>query len=461
MQLFEHQKEGVKFLESRSGVILADEMGLGKTMQAIVASKGDTLIVCPTTLKTNWAREIEMALGKQSIKIYSGSKIEEYSRGVRNFWIINYDVLAKHLDALLALYPETLILDEAHYIKNNASARSKATLKLCDAISRVYLLTGTPVANRPIEYYNLLKAIKHPIARDYYGFAKRYCGAFRQELKGGRSFLNVSGASNLIELHEKTKDCMLRRTKDKVTNLPPKIRAIVPVEMTADFKKQYATAWQDYLKCFNQTVTADQFKTLKEYDEKVENTLMARHMIELQKLKQITSLAKIDRLEEDIKNILEQENKVIIFTQYKETMRQIRVRLIKNRIASVSIDGETPQSRRQEAVDIFQTNEKVKVFLGNIKACGVGITLTKASIVVFADLDWTVTSHDQAEDRAHRIGQAGTVNVYYYVIKGTVEDKIIELLTKKRETIAQIIEGKTNRVTNTSVASDLLKSLYK
>jgi len=90
----------------------------------------------------------------------------------------------------------------------------------------------------------------------------------------------------------------------------------------------------------------------------------------------------------------------------------------------------------------------------------VGITLTKASIVIFADLDWTVTSHDQAEDRAHRIGQAGTVNVYYYVIKGTVEDKIIELLTKKRETIAQIIEGKTNRVNNTSVASDLLKSLY-
>lgn len=460
MKLFDYQEEGVKFLRSKSGAILADEMGLGKTIQTIFALDEYGLIICPTTIKEDWAEAIAENIPDANIEIFNGKKKELYKEGIKNFWIINYDILDKRLEELIALRPEKAVFDEAHYIKNGSSKRGKASAKLCQAVPTVYLLTGTPVSNRPIEYFNLLKAVKHPIANNYYSYAKRYCGAFMQQMRG-RQFLNVNGATNLIELHDKTKDVILRRTKSQVLNLPPKIRSIVRAEMSKEYQAQYATAWQNYYKFFRETVTPEDFETYDDYEKKVSNILMARHMIEIGKIQQITSLAKLDRIEADLLNIIEQGNRVIVFANYKETIAQLQARLTANKINFVTIDGSVAQEDRHAVVQAFQTNDEIKVFIGNMRTCREGITLTKASIVIFIDLDWDVTKHDQAEDRAHRIGQTGTVNVYYYAIKNTIDDRIIEVLTEKRIIIEQIIEGKTDRVKKTATTGDLLKSIYK
>ena len=459
MKLFKHQEEGIVFLKEKAKAILADEMGLGKTIQAILASEGTTVVICPATLKlTPWAEEIAEQIPTANIEVINGKKTELYKKGTRNFFIVNYDVLNKYQNYILANLPDTAILDEAHYIKNTKSKRGKTAIKICEEVKRVYLLTGTPVANRPIEYFNLLRAIDHPLANNYYGYAKRYCGAFLREIRG-RKFLDTNGATNLIELHDKTQDSVLRRTKDEVLDLPPKIRAIVPLEMSKEDKVKYASAWNNFLEYFNETVKPEDFKTVLEYDQKVKNINLARQMIEIQKCLQVVSLAKLDRLEQDIVNIVEQGNKAIIFTRYKETIKQIRARLEKNKIPNVSIDGSTSQEHRKDAVKLFQEDDRIKIFLGNLQACAVGITLTKATIVIFADLYWDITIHDQAEDRAHRIGQNGTVNIYYYAMKNTIDDKIIEILAKKRKIIDQVINGKVDKVRGSSGIADLLSAI--
>lgn len=459
MKLFKHQEEGIKFLQERSKAILADEMGLGKTVQAIFASSGKTVIICPATLKlTPWAEEIAEQIPESNIVVINGKKQEIYKKGTRQFFIINYDVLDKYKNFILANFPDTVILDEAHYIKNTSSKRSKTAIKICEEAKNVYLLTGTPVANRPIEYFNLLKAIDHPLARNYYGYAKKYCGAYLRELRGHK-FLDTSGATNLIELHDKTQWSVLRRTKAEVLDLPPKIRAIVPLEMPKEYKTQYMTAWDNFWQNFNDNTKLEDFKTVKEYNKKISNINLAKQMIEIQKCLQIVSLAKMDRIEQDIINIVEQGNKAIIFTRYRETIKQIRQRLEKNKISNVSIDGETSQEHRKDAVKLFQEDDRIKIFVGNLMACAVGITLTKATIVIFADLYWDVTIHDQAEDRAHRIGQNGTVNIYYYAMKNTIDDRIIQILTEKRKIINQVINGQVDKVKSSSGMADLLKGI--
>lgn len=461
MKLFKHQEEGIAFLQSRLKVILADEMGLGKTTQAIQASIGTTVVICPATLKlTPWAQEISEQVPGACIKIINGAKEELYKAGARTFYIVNYDVIDKNLNYIMTRYPETVILDEAHYIKNTTSKRAKAAIKICELPRLVFLLTGTPISNRPVEYFNLLKAIGHQLARNYFGYVKRYCGA-RDRFMRGRHFLDVSGATNLMELHERTKDVVLRRTKAEVLDLPPKIRAIVPLELDKKYKQEYAQVWDTFITNFRALVKPEDFDTLDQYNHKVENVNLARQMIEITKCLQVISKAKVDRLEEDLANIVEQGNKAIVFTRYKETLNEILGRLSKLGIPSVAIDGSTSQEHRKAAVDLFQTDDRIKIFVGNLMAAGVGITLTKATIVIFADLYWEPGILDQAEDRAHRIGQNGTVNIYYYAMRGTLDDRIIKILTRKREIINQVINGKVNKISNNSGITELFKDLGK
>ena len=165
--------------------------------------------------------------------------------------------------------------------------------------------------------------------------------------------------------------------------------------------------------------------------------------MELTKLKQVCSKAKIPVMVADIEDAIEQDNKVIVFSQYTETIKILEEKLIEKKIKCVTLTGENNMKERQDAVDDFQNKDEVMVFVANIKAGGVGLNLTRASHVMFADMDWSPELHRQAEDRAHRIGQQGTVNVYYYVIQDTIEEDIIDILTAKQETIGTITGGDT------------------
>lgn len=476
---FKHQTEGRNFLVKKSKAILADQMGLGKSFTAIMAaidSGENTLVLCPASLKTNWAREILQVDDNATITILNGAKEEPYSQGQGTNWlIVNYDIVAKEENRakIKAFGFETVILDEAHYIKSSKSQRTKATLKIIKGAKRKYLLTGTPIMNRPEELYTLLQAIDHPLGASWYDYVLKYCGAYWRKFKRRefnphtgklevkeKKFLDTNGATNLPELKTKIADVYLRRTKAILgADLPAKVITNVFVEMEKDDRIKYAQAWDEYMNYLeNNPVIFSDLDDIEKM-EKIENIKQARHLVELQKLKQVASQSKLKRIIEDVQNIVEQGEKVIIFTQYTQTLQDIKKALNAEKIETVSLSGEDDQNSRQLSIDVFQNTERVKCFVGNIKAAGVGITLTKASTVIFADLEWTPALHEQAEDRAHRIGQTEQVNVYYYIAKNTIEEDIVELLGKKNQIIKSILEGNRDRVGNMNVANSLIKKL--
>ncbi len=232
-----------------------------------------------------------------------------------------------------------------------------------------------------------------------------------------------------------TTSIFLRRTKEEVLDLPEKIVSVVPVELSTAARTKYDNAWDEYLEW-----------VAKHPEQKdIGNIMSAQALIELGKLKQVCSLAKLERIGADIANAVEQGQKVIVFSQYTDTIHTLQTQLNKMKpvVTSVRLTGEDDQDSRQRAVDSFQREDGPSVFIANIKAGGIGLTLTAASIVIFADMDWSPAVHRQAEDRAHRIGQAGTVNVYYYVAESTIEEDVIDILTQKQETIGTLTGGET------------------
>lgn len=483
MELFKHQKTGIDFLKEKKRAILADEMGLGKTLQAIMAAhetSGGALVVCQASTKINWKREIERALSSEKAEIMSTT--EELKRPRDTHWfIVNYDILEKKMKTIELLIDagaiDTLILDEAQSIKGKSlraacvvggtfSSKGAGKIKMqgiAGKMRQVYCLTGTPIMNRPIELFNQLKAIGHSLSSNRAEFAKRYCGAFtmvqvmnietgkkfmtdqnkayqyygdRTKWKHTMRFLNEQGATNLDELRKKVGDAILRRKKKDVLDLPDKIVSMVECEMREDWRKSYDTAWQAYLDFLNGSMIMDE-----EGKKKMENILSARSLVEIQKLKQIASLSKVEKIVEDVKRAVESEQKVIIFSQYTETIRMICAQLADAGISQAALTGADDMDTRQRNIDAFQNDANTKAFVANIKAGGVGITLTAASIVMFADMDWSPEIHAQAEDRAHRIGQEGTVNVNYYVSEGTIDEDIVAILAEKKSEISQVIDG--------------------
>lgn len=508
MELFAHQRTGIEFLQQKKKAILADEMGLGKTRQAIVAAK-DTgevkLVVCPASLKINWQREIKAIYPNDTSFILT---TKEPPR-VAEWMIVNYDILEKFLKLIEALIEngkmKTVILDEAHYIKGKTkrsacivggsfAPKGGQRVKfdgIASGVPNVYCLTGTPLLNRPIELFNLLKAIGHPLGASREYFAKRYCNAFtmvqvmdihtgkkfmveqkraymyygsKERYKHLFRFLDESGASNLEELQPKLKAVMLRRKKADVLDLPEKIISVMECDLSEEWQKAYDTAWDKYL-AFREAQpvgeyddshwTPEELAIIKE--EQRENIMSARHLIELTKLKQVCSQSKVDRIVEDVKNAIEQGEKVIVFSQYTSTIEKIAAAFTEKDAKAVTLTGTSTMEQRQKAVDDFQTKDSVKVFVSNIKAGGVGITLTKASIVMFADMEWSPETHAQAEDRAHRYGQTGTVNVYYYVQTGTIEEDIIQSLNEKKGIMEDVLDGKKRKKSESALQSFMRK----
>jgi SWI/SNF-related matrix-associated actin-dependent regulator 1 of chromatin subfamily A len=518
MTLFKHQIEGIKFLKGSNPLgqhsfILADEMGLGKTRQAIMAAKESgstgTLIVCPASVKINWEREIKMVYPEDEIVIMSTGKMSRVVKinevsitkngsleasGKRTEWfIINYDILEKKISEIeLAMeqgFIDTLILDEAHYIKGD-SLRSKAIIGgrkfkksgekasfkgLVKSMKRVIALTGTPIMNRPIELFNILKAIRHPLGTNKTEYAKQFCEMFwmyqllntrtktrftttqqnyfnyyttNLDIEIIRRWPVMNGATNLDELREELKGWMLRRKKKDVLDLPDKIISVREYELDKEWRKKYESAWDDYLYFREMNPIEDWNK---------DNVLASRHLVEIGKTKQVCSLAKVKTIIEDIVSAVESEEKVIVFSQYTGTIMELKKELIEKKIGCRTLTGSDKMDARQKSIDDFENDDKIKVMILNIDAGGVGINLTAASIVMFADMDWVPGVHEQAEDRAHRIGQKGTVNVYYYVCLNTIEEDIVKLLNSKKGVVNAILEGNKRRIAKSSIGSEFLK----
>lgn len=438
--LFPHQREGVRFLAASRGAILADDMGLGKTRQAIIAlaerrPEGELLVVCPASLKLNWRREIARVYPGAEVRIINGPDDVVPAR----WTIVNYDILARKKPQLVKHRWAGVILDEAHYIKNPEAARSKAALAILDHVEDRYLLTGTPVMNRPIELFNLLRAVGHPLGDDYVEFGKRYCNGFKDEY--GWDF---TGASNLDELKARTEGTILARRKEDVLDLPPKLRTTVPVEL--DPARYQATV--DEIVALARQQAAENSGRVR-WNELLPVFSKLRHAIAKDKAKLTAAL---------VEDAVASGEKAIVFTGFNAVADALERHFGD---AAVRLTGDTAQAARQEAVDRFQSDPAVKVFVGNILAAGTGITLTAATQVFFNDLDWVPANHLQAEDRAYRIGQQRMVNVYYVTAPGTLDDVVWGVLEQKLAVLEQLDYSKRGAAETGGVDEAVLERLLR
>ena len=436
-----HQKEAIEKLAGSKRFILADDMGLGKTTSTIIAALESgakkVLIICPASLKINWSREIENYTDK-SIYICEGKNFSSD----HDFVIVNYDIIKnfhdikdKETSQIINSKFDLVVIDEAHYIKNSQAQRTKLINHFVKNINRVWLLTGTPITSRPIDYYNLLSLVESPVAQNWMAYVIRFCEGY-QFRAGQRKVWNVNGASNLDELRERTSKQILRRLKTDVLDLPEKIISPVYLRLKS---REYENLMGEYF---------DWFRNNKE-----ESSSLTVQFSKLMKVRQVIAEEKISQTIELAENILEQGKKVIIFSNFTEPLKRINEHFGK---MSVYLDGSTSKPARQKAVDDFQDNDKVKVFCGNIKAAGVGITLTSAEVVIFNDLSFVPSDHSQAEDRAYRYGQKNSVLVYYPLFENTIEGAIYDILIRKKGIFETVMGDNLDRG---SIAELILNSI--
>lgn len=435
--LYPHQVEGLAFLLARRGAILADDMGLGKTRQAIIAMRqaqpeGPYLVVCPASVKHNWMREIQAVRPDDEVHIVGKAAPAHFTGWV----VINYDILKKHIEWLHAEPFTGLVFDEAHYLKNYTSQRSKLGRSLVESSHRplTYMLTGTPLTNRPRDLFPLLQMVEHPLGRHFLSFAKRYCGAFRN-----RFGWVTDGATNLDELALQLDGVMLRRTKTEVLDLPPKVRTFLEVDIPK------SAARYDTRKLLEMLVAPGK------------GTAHIDLLAQLTKARHTLAIAKAKTTQSYVANAVEQGEKVIVYSCFDAPVQQFAEHFGDQ---AVLLTGATPTAQRIELVDRFQNDDNVRVFIANLLSGGVGVNLTAARQVVFNDLDWVPANHFQAEDRAYRIGQTESVNVEYMVAPNTLDAFIQYVLETKAQIAENVIDGKPSSTpASTNAVDDLQRAV--
>jgi SWI/SNF-related matrix-associated actin-dependent regulator of chromatin subfamily A-like protein 1 len=421
-KLYPFQVDGVKFIESKKGrVLIADQMGLGKTAQSLTwlemhKEARPAIVVCPASLKLNWQLEVSKWTTGETVDVLYGRKCDR--RLDASIIIINYDILGAWSKNLRKLDPKALVIDEIHKIKNGKTKQTKAVRNLSRGIKHVIGLSGTPIVNRPIEAYNAIRIINPLLFPKYFDFAERYCGA-----KMGPWGWDMKGATNTKELHKVlTSSMMIRRLKsDVLKELPDKSKTYVPIELTN--RKAYDRGHNGFIRnAKNRSLGTG-----------------ADALVQIEELKQLSIEGKMKGALKWITTFLESGEKLVVFGIHRKTVDDLM-----NAFPgiSVKVDGSVVNEKRQEAVERFQNDPECKLFVGNIQAAGVGLTLTASSSVVFLELPWTPAELEQAEDRVHRITQKDAVNVYYLLGENTIDQTIVKMLDKKKKVLDGVLDGK-------------------
>lgn len=407
------QQIGATFLASHAHALLADEMGLGKTVTALAAAEQvgarKVLVVCPASVRLNWAQEAA-----------------ECGVTFPLFHVISYHGASSSVvrRQLAAAY-DAIVMDEAHYLKSTDSARSAAVLGSNGGLARrahfKWALTGTPVLNRPVELYPILRVLHGRALGKYESFERftqRYCGAYWDGYT-----VNVKGASHLDELSSILKSFMLRRTKAEVLpELPPRVISRPPLELgelelTSVYDVEASiTDREAYL-----SPVHEQFSQLGD----------------LARLLRATGEAKVRAIVDFIKEM--SVDKVVVFARHRTVIERMRMQFGD---AAVDYHGGMNDNEKAAAVNAFKNNKDVKVFIGQIQAAGTGINglQTVCNTVVFAELSWVPGEMAQAIDRCHRIGQtADSVNVYLPHVPGTLESAMLQVQAAKSAVISRLV----------------------
>ena len=449
-ELYDFQKEGVAWLKNKSSALLADEMGLGKTPQAIHwgADHRPVLVVVPASLIFNWKREIaEMWRQQDKVVILEGQN--RLSDPLPDWTLITYGMLAKYLPSLRKAGFQAVIIDEAHLVKNLDTQRTKALLELVEPkekqpadkpIPNRLAVTGTPILNRPIELFALLVFLGFKRRGQFPEFLQTYTES--KVVKGRRIY---TGAKNLYHLYETLKPIMLRRLKkDVLKQLPPKTQT--PMFVPISNAKEYKEAELDFIRYLVKTKGT----------EAARRASKAELITRMNMLRQLAAEGKVDAVADWLKPCRETGSKVLVFSSFLEPLE--RLKQLKG-LSSPIYSGSLAKEDRQAMVDKFQRDPDQCYFFGTVGAAGVGITLTSANRVAFIDLPWTPGGKIQAEDRAHRIGQQKAVEIVNVLAKGTIDERMMQILAYKEMVIAQAIDGKSQQEAfENSITTELLNS---
>ena len=481
LEAYPFQKEGVKImLNSPGNVLLADEMGLGKTVQGALylRYKKDSLpalIISPASLKENWKKEIKTWTGKDSY-IIEGRKPEKISKeflAKHPVLIINYDILGQDnkddkefqnqlklkikklkervllakdnekkqrinekiymyqnvkrnfkirvegwCDVLSQLSFNTIIGDEIQYISGIDTIRTRATQKISFSIpdSKKIFISGTPYETKTLQFFPCLNILDNKHFKNEYKYKMKFCDP--EKTRFGWKF---DGLSNAEELHRIISKFMIRRLKkDVLKDLPPKVRSVIPMKIKASDRKMYDRI--------------DGELTLAIIN-KEKNALS-----KLESLKQASFQAKKESMIQWIKDYLEINDKLVVFIWHRESC-EILEKEFKG--ICVSITGDTPSKKRDAIKEEFQNNLEIKLFIGQIKSAGVGLTLTASKAVAFLEFGSTAPGMEQAEDRVHRIGQeADSVLAYYLIMENSIDEQIMKVLNRRNKDLKKVMDNK-------------------
>lgn len=480
------QKEGIKFLLANRKCILADSMGCGKTIQSIIAAMASNskkiLIITTASLKTNWKRELTIYNDEKDIQILQGSKDEICDK---KYVIANYDILINYYEVPTETVYETeyvynengkrevirkpvmvkskdgkliekqkkstrkdvieeclknsplflnkfdcVIIDEAQKLSNNSSNRYKV---INDFLKRakpnyVFLLTGTPLTNKPINLYYILKLIDAPITRDYRYFIKRYCDAKTFRLKTGKEITTINGASNLEELREKIKHLYIRRLLTEMTDMVDKNIITKTYDLTESQRVEYERLWQEYLDAQIEQGNEDS----EQYRQLVEGILVRQYLA-----KQM-----VDNTIKLVDNMLEEGGKVIIVCTFSEEIAMFKDYYKKK---CVVYDGKMTAKAKDKAEQAFNNDKNVRVFIGQILAAGVGLNLVVANKMVFNSYSWVAADNAQIEDRIYRLTQKNDVTCVYQLFNDSMSKHMYDTVIGKKNMMDTIIKSEINK----------------
>lgn len=437
-----HHKESISWLKGKQRAILADDMGLGKTFSSIWASMETNeprkLVLCPKHLMTNWKREIQYFT--DNVTIIKDGK-EKWNPA--EFTIMNYEKIGKYLEQIREYKIGVFIADEAHVLKNYKTLKAKSFGKLiARSKARVWLLTGTPIANRPRDYYNLLKICRHPLTVEQ----SRWRPDDNAWIRFGKEFCNgkftgfgwdFSGASNTGKLFEETKEYILRRTKETHLDLPDKTVSSIYLGMPdpTGYKNVVKEAYQ---KRFEESkdIFSDGYGKDPLLAEMLVTFSIIRKFLAYEKIEDGSTLGLIEEA-------VEQGKKVVVFTNYRGVIDKLMELLGDYEFGknATFLDGRIDNDERQARVDKFQNDPTCRILICNYKVGKVGWNMTAGRVTIMNDIDWSPEANMQAQDRIYRIGQLYAVNIQYPIYENTIETLLYEILMLKIQVIKHAVDG--------------------
>lgn len=468
------QKEGVKFLLSNKKCILADGMGSGKSIQSIVASictnVDKILIICPASVKSTWKRELRYYVDEKDITIVNGNNWGETTK----FTIINYDILDnfytvptenvieevvtkdENNNIVTKIVTKTkkstkkavieecmknsrlfqekfgcVIVDEVHRMVNNKSIRYQV---IDDLFKRTrppfrFLLTGTPMTNKPMNLYYILKLIDAEVTDDYRFYVKRYCGGKEMKLRTGKKILIANDATNLDELKEKIKHVYIRRLLSQMSDMVKKNIEVKEYDLNEKQTIRYNELWDEYVKAQEEKGNNDS----EAYRQLVEGTIVRQYLAK-EMIPNTIHLAE---------EIIDNNEKVIISCTYTEEVNELKKYFGK---IAVVYDGKMTSKQKDKSEYEFMNNPKIKVFIGQIDSASVGLTLTAATKLIFNSFSFNSSVLKQMEDRIYRLTQTKDVTCYYQVFTDSISQHVYNTVLKKEMIANKVIKSENEKI---------------